>query len=161
MKMKTLKVWGKDVKAELVKDFVSEDFEFGSLYIDEYGRYIFQTINGYDYVDLENEQQALQVAEEYYDEIEHRNDKDVDPRIFAKNFLLKDIVGKKWGELDEEIQKKLLRTATCIDARDCSEVEQGYGIVDFDETTISVRGQVTEDGIEIDDDAEIYMSSDL
>ncbi len=160
--MKTLKVWGKDVTAELVKDFVeNEDFEFGSLYIDKYGRYIFQTINGYDYVDLENEQQALQVAEEYYNEIEHRNDKDVNPRIFAKNFLLKDVVGKKWGELDEEIQKKLLRTATCIDARDCSEVKQGYGIVDFDETTISVRGQVTEDGIEIDDDAEIYMSSEI
>ena len=55
----------------------------------------------------------------------------------------------------------MLKTATCIDARDCKEVKDGYGIVDFEGTTISVRGQVTEDGIEIDDDAEIYMSSEL
>nr|DAX28117.1 MAG TPA: hypothetical protein [Caudoviricetes sp.] len=160
--METLKVWGKDVTAELVKDFAeSEDFEFGSLYIDKYGRYIVQTVNEYEYIDVENEQQALQGVEEYYNELKFRNDKDVDPRIFINNFLLNEIIGKKWGELNKETQEKLLKTATCIDARDCKEVKDGYGIVDFDETTISVRGQVTEDGIEIDDDAEIYMSSDL
>lgn len=158
--METLKVWGKDVKAELVKDFtINEDFnlEFGSLYIDAHGRYIVETVKGYEYLDVDSEGNALLYVEEYYNELTYRNDKDVDPQIFINNSVLHYIVDRKWGELDEKTQEQLLKIATCVDARDCSEVKNGYGIVDFDRTTISVAGQIVDGEIKIDDNAVIYM----
>lgn len=158
--MKALKVYGENVKAELIRDF-SEDYEFGELYITQDGRYITKTVNGYEYIDVENEEQALQGAEEYYRELEFHVDKNIDPKIFINNFLLEDIVGKKWGEIEKTIQERLIKNATCIDARTSSEVNEGDCTVDFDATTMSVPGKVVNGEIKISDDAVVYNNSTL
>ena len=158
--MKALKVYGENVKAELIRDF-SEDYEFGELYITQDGRYITKTVNGYEYIDVENEEQALQGAEEYYRELEFHVDKNIDPKIFINNFLLEDIVGKKWGEIGKTIQERLIKNATCIDARTSSEVNGGDCTVDFDATTMSVPGKVVNGEIKISDDAVVYNNSTL
>ena len=77
---------------------------------------------------------------------------------------MNNLVGKKWGELQEKEREMLLKKASTVDGRTGNELkEQGECIVDFEGTNLSVSGylNVTEDenSISIEDDALIYDST--
>ena len=67
-----------------------------------------------------------------------------------------DYEGKKWKELSESEQERLLRTANAIDGRTGNDMRQdGECIIDL-EYPFSVSGRLEDGEIVIDDEAVIY-----
>lgn len=79
-------------------------------------------------------------------ENELRKEKDMNSKLY---------VGKKWGDLTEELRGKLLQNANCVDGETGNNVDDGECIVDLNET-ISVAGKIEDMEIVIDDEAVIY-----
>ena len=78
---------------------------------------------------------------------------------------MKNLIGKKWGQLTSKEQKELLSIANTIDGRTGNTInEVGECIIDFDGTEYSISGKNVfmedEYSLEIDDNAIIYNSSD-
>lgn len=78
---------------------------------------------------------------------------------------MKNLIGKKWGQLTSEEQKELLSIANTIDGRTGNTMnETGECIIDFEGTEYSISGKnlsmEDEYSLEIDDNAIIYNSSD-
>ena len=70
-----------------------------------------------------------------------------------------DYEGKKWKELSESEQERLLRTANAIDGRTGNDMGQdGECIIDL-EYPFSVAGRLEDGEIVIDDEAVIYNPS--
>lgn len=70
-----------------------------------------------------------------------------------------DYEGKKWKELSESEQERLLRTANAIDGRTGNDMGQdGECIIDL-EYPFSVSGRLEDGEIVIDDEAVIYNPS--
>ncbi len=63
--------------------------------------------------------------------------------------------GMKWGSLTEEEKTEMLREATAVDARDCSNVSNREATIDLI-YPYSVPGEVRDGEIIIKDDAVIY-----
>lgn len=78
---------------------------------------------------------------------------------------MKNLIGKKWGQLTSEEQKELLSIANTIDGRTGNTMnETGECIIDFEGTEYSISGKNVsmedEYSLEIDDNSIIYNSSD-
>ena len=78
---------------------------------------------------------------------------------------MKNLIGKKWGQLTSKEQKELLSIANTIDGRTGNTInETGECIIDFEGTEYSISGKnlsmEDEYSLEIDDNAIIYNSSD-
>lgn len=73
---------------------------------------------------------------------------------------MKELLGKKWGELAEETKEELLSKAAAVDGvTGNTKIGSGECIVDFVGTILSVPGEVNEDlEIEIKDEAVLYTS---
>ena len=73
---------------------------------------------------------------------------------------MKELLGKKWGELKEATREELLSKAEVVDgATGNNKTGSGECIVDFVGTVLSIPGKVNEDlEIEIEDEAKLYCS---
>lgn len=73
---------------------------------------------------------------------------------------MKELLGKKWGELAEETKGELLSKAAAVDGvTGNAKTGSGECIVDFVGTILSVSGEVNEDlEIEIKDEAVLYTA---
>ena len=71
---------------------------------------------------------------------------------------MRELLGKKWGELTEETKEVLLSKAAAVDgATGDTKTGSGECIVDFVGTILSVSGEVNEGlEIEIKDEAVLY-----
>ena len=63
--------------------------------------------------------------------------------------------GLKWGELNDNDKKLLLKNAICRETMTGSPLTKGEGMVEFAET-LAVLGAVYDGNIVIDDEAELY-----
>ena len=70
------------------------------------------------------------------------------------------MVGKKWKNIESDTKEKLLKRASCINGSTGKELQEGEGIIDFNEY-LSAPGEVTEDEIVIEDEAVVYTPGDL
>ena len=72
---------------------------------------------------------------------------------------MKRLIGTKWGALTPELQNELLSKAQAVDSRTCERPkEDGRCIIDLT-NYYSVAGELVDDEIIIEDDAEIYSPS--
>jgi len=76
--------------------------------------------------------------------------------INEKEDIMKNLTGKKWGEISEILQQRLLVTTNCIDGRTGNRAVDGECIVDFEGCVFSIAGEIVDSEIVIDPNSEFY-----